>query len=345
MRFRSEVVPIGDGWLALHLVNAESFSAMVIAENLESLNGLDVAYSVRDGHRNADVAIMLVARKVSERIQDMYETGIIDACIHENTSSGSFLFHFNAMCATKAEQAWDKLDSCVTKVLRTARGAYNDIFKANCTSQPLDPKLLSDTADAVVDAVVSGKIDVVMSALQQHDDSTFAHLLSVASVLAFYGNEVGVRKADLNLMAQAGFAHDIGKRATPHAILYKPGPLADIEVVVMRQHSSDASSILRVSDGIPSEVIKVAERHHERMDGSGYPYGLAGAQIDDLSMVSSIGDVFSALIDRRCYKPSFSPAEALRMMSSMAGAHLEPFHTRRFIEVMDDTKFGADTAA
>ena len=60
MRFRSEVVPIGDGWLALHLVNAESFSAMVIAENLESLNGLDVAYSVRDGHRNADVAIMLV---------------------------------------------------------------------------------------------------------------------------------------------------------------------------------------------------------------------------------------------------------------------------------------------
>jgi HD-GYP domain-containing protein (c-di-GMP phosphodiesterase class II) len=178
-----------------------------------------------------------------------------------------------------------------------------------------------------------------MNAAQHHDDSTFVHLLSVATVLAFYGQAVGIKGRDLNVMAQAGFAHDIGKRVTPHAILYKPGSLESHEMRVMKNHAADAGHILRASDGVPSEVITVAERHHERIDGGGYPNGLKLGQLDELSMVASVGDIFCALTDRRCYKPRLSEPEALNMLQIMAGDHLEPHHTRTFVHLIRDTGF------
>jgi len=341
MRFRYRAVAVEDGWLALHLVNTTQFSAMVIAERLESLSGLDVAYSVRESHRNAHVPIMLVAERITARIREMVESGVIDCCVDQGAEAGAFLFEFNSMCGAHAERAWAALESDVERVLSTARGTYKSVFAANTTDVPLDARLLAETADAVVEAVKNGRVTAVMRALQTHDDYTFVHSLSVSSVLAFFGREIGIRDGDLGVMAQAGFAHDFGKRVMPHAILYKPGLLDTSQMVVIRRHAQAAGEILRRSEGIPAEVINVAERHHERLNGTGYPNGLTGAEIDDLSMVAAIGDVFSALIDNRCYKPRYAPQEALRMLRDMAGPHLEPHHVAKFVEVMNDTGFAA----
>lgn len=339
MRFRYRAVAVEDGWLALHLVNTNSFFAMVIAEKLESLSGLDVAFSVRESHANPAAPILLVAERITPHIREMLKSGIIDRTVDAGAETGVFLFEFNAMCSKRAERAWDDLDADVSRVLRTARHAHAGIFAATSIDEPLDPRLLSATADCVVEAVRNGRIAAVMKTLQSHEDYTFVHSLSVAAVLAFYGREIGIRERDLGLMAQAGFAHDIGKRATPLSILYKPGLLDSGQMVVMRHHPRAAGAILRRSDGIPQEVINVAERHHERMDGSGYPNNLRGIEIDDLSMVAAIGDVFSALVDHRCYKPRYAPEEALKMLRDMSGAHLEAHHAANFSEVMVDTGF------
>ncbi len=341
MRFRYRAVAVEDGWLALHLVNTADFSAMVISERLESLSGLDVAYSVRTSGFNMDVPIMLVAREVTPRIREMLEGGIIDRCIDETAETGAFLFEFNAMCGARAERAWTDLSDDVERVLRGARDAYSSVFAATSTEEPLDARLIKNTADLVVEAVQNGRITAVMNALQDHQDYTFVHSLSVSAVLAFFGREIGIRGDGLGVMAQAGFSHDFGKRVISHAILYKPGLLDTAQMVVIRRHAQAAGEILRHSDGVPTEVINVAERHHERMDGTGYPNGLTGAGIDDLSMVAAIGDVFSALIDNRCYKPRYTPDEALRMLRNMAGPHLEPHHVAKFVEVMSDTGFAS----
>ncbi|MBN2751502.1 MAG: HD domain-containing protein [Rhodospirillaceae bacterium] len=345
VRFRYRAVAVEDGWLALHLINTSQFSAMVITERLESLNGLDVAYSVRESHRNAHIPIMLVAQRITTRIREMIESGIVDCCIDETAETGAFLFEFNAMCGAHAESAWSALDADIEHVLRTTRNTYKTVFSENTTDIPMDSRLLSAAADTVVDAVRNGRITAVMKALQTHDDYTFVHSLSVAAVLAFFGREIGIRDGDLGIMAQAGFAHDFGKRTTPQAILYKPGLLDTAQMVVIRRHAQAAGDILRRSDGIPAEVINVAERHHERLNGTGYPNGLHGAEIDDLSMVAAIGDVFSALIDNRCYKPRYAPQEAIRMLRDMAGPHLEPHHVAKFVEVMHDTDFASCMAS
>lgn len=340
-RFRFQTVAVEDGWLALHLVNTTAFEAMVIAERLDSLSGLDVAFSVRESHRNADVPIMLVARAITPTIREMIEKGVVDRCVSESVETGAFLFEFNSMCGERAERAWAALDDDVSRVLSTARRSYNRVFAANTVDVPFDARLLDEVAQHLVGAITGGRITAVMQALQGHDDYTFVHSLSVATVLAFFGKEMGIRPGDLCLMAQAGFAHDFGKRVTPHAVLYKPGPLDTAQMVVIRRHAAAAGQILRCSPGIPAEVINVAERHHERLDGTGYPHGLAGTQIDDLSAVAAIGDVFSALVDNRCYKPGYAPEEALRMIGDMAGPHFEPNYVRKFTEVMHDTGFAS----
>ena len=340
-RFRYQTVAVEDGWLALHLVNTTAFEAMVIAERLDSLSGLDVAYSVRQSQRNATVPIMLVARAITPRIREMVEHGVVDRCVDETAETGAFLFEFNSMCGAYAERAWKDLDADVNRVLKSARGAYSSVFDFDTPDVPLDGAVLKAVADEVVGAVRNGRITAVMQALQTHDDYTFVHSLSVSAVLAFFGNQIGIREGDLCVMAQAGFAHDFGKRVMPHAVLYKPGPLDTAQMVVIRRHAAAAGQILRCSRGIPAEVINVAERHHEHLDGTGYPNGLAGTQIDDLSLVAAIGDVFSALVDNRCYKPGYAPEEAIRMLGDMAGPHLEPNLVKKFAEVMHDTGFAS----
>ena len=341
LRFRFQAVTVGDGWMALHLVNAESFAALVVTERLESLSGLDVAYTVREGGRNRAVPILLLAGRIDERIRAMVAGGVVDRCIDAGAETGVFLFEFNAMCAARAERAWDTLAPDVRRVLKTARHSYNAIFESESVREGIDPAWLSVTADAVVDAVKTGRITAVLTALQNHDDYTFVHSLSVAAVLAFFGRQIGIRDSDLGLMAQAGFAHDLGKRAIPHAVLYKPGFLEAAQMDLIRRHAMAGGEILMRSHGIPAEVMHVAMRHHEHMDGSGYPRGLKGAEIDDLSLVAAIADVFSAISDNRCYKPRNSATESLRSVRRMAGSHLESHHVAKFFEVMTDTGFAA----
>ena len=127
----------------------------------------------------------------------MMEAGVIDCCIDENGETGAFLFEFNAMCGERVGRAWADLDTDVGRMLSTARASFSSVFAATTTDVPLDPRLISNVADQVVDAVRKGHITAAMKALQAHDDYTFVHSLSVSAVLAFFGREIGIRDGDL----------------------------------------------------------------------------------------------------------------------------------------------------
>ena len=107
-----------------------------------------------------------------------------------------------------------------------------------------------------------------------HHDYTFAHSFRVASHLATFALATGMRRADAELLAQAGLLHDIGKTAIPVAILDKPGPLDSSEWPEVRRHPQVAAEVLERSQALPAHLIRIALRHHERLDGSGYPHGL-----------------------------------------------------------------------
>jgi HD-GYP domain-containing protein (c-di-GMP phosphodiesterase class II) len=100
----------------------------------------------------------------------------------------------------------------------------------------------------------------------------------------------------------------------PHEVLNKPGRLDETELQVMRSHVPKSVDYLELCDTLPKGVITIAEQHHEKLDGSGYPHGLKGGQLNELARMAAIVDVFSALTDRRVYKEPMEPEQALNIM-------------------------------
>lgn len=142
---------------------------------------------------------------------------------------------------------------------------------------------------------------------------------------------------DLELMKQAASMHDIGKVAIPDSILNKPGKLTADEWEVMKSHSHLGYQMLRMSQ---RPLFKLAAtitlEHHEKWDGSGYPYGLKGEEISIAGRITAVADVFDALGAMRCYKPSKSLDEILTIFQQEKGRHFDPNMVTLFFDHLDD---------
>lgn len=147
---------------------------------------------------------------------------------------------------------------------------------------------------------------------------------------------------DLSLVCHSAALHDIGKVAVPDSILLKPGPLTEEEFEVIKLHPEVGAKILSQAEvllegkSFLSYAIDIAEYHHERWDGSGYPYGLAGEDIPFLARVMAIADVYDALVSERPYKPPFSHGKALDVIVEEAGGHFDPSLVEAFLSSSED---------
>jgi two-component system response regulator RpfG len=130
--------------------------------------------------------------------------------------------------------------------------------------------------------------------------------------------------------------HDIGKIGIPDHILRKPGPLHPEELAVMRRHTVIGHQMLSDS---PSRYLQIgaviALGHHERFDGTGYPYGLAGDAIPLPARIVAVGDVFDALMTERPYKKPWQFREALDYIKTGSGSHFDPACAQAFLRRLD----------
>ena len=111
--------------------------------------------------------------------------------------------------------------------------------------------------------------------------------------------------------------HDVGKIVTPAQILDKPGKLTEEEWPTMRNHVVRSGELLDAGDDVTKGARIIAEQHHEKIDGTGYPLGLKGAEMNELARMSSIVDIFGALTDARSYKPAFPADKAFAILEDM----------------------------
>ncbi|MEC4724012.1 DUF3369 domain-containing protein [Shewanella sp. D64] len=143
----------------------------------------------------------------------------------------------------------------------------------------------------------------------------------------------GLERQQAELIKHASPMHDIGKIATPDAILLKPGKLDAEEWEIMRQHPQIGHQILAKSERpILKAASIIALQHHEKFDGSGYPSGLKGEDIHVFARIVAIADVFDALSHARCYKPAWPLEEVLKTMREGSSMHFDPVLLELFIE-------------
>ena len=162
-------------------------------------------------------------------------------------------------------------------------------------------------------------------AAEYRDDDTGKHTARVGFVSARIAAAMDRPASEVELIRRAAPLHDVGKIGVPDAILLKPGKLTPEEWAVMKKHSSIGAGIL---GGSTATVLQMAEEiaasHHERWEGSGYPRGLAGAQIPLASRIVAVADVLDATTHARPYKAAWPLEDALAEIQAQAGRHFDP---------------------
>jgi putative two-component system response regulator len=147
---------------------------------------------------------------------------------------------------------------------------------------------------------------------------------------------------DIKLVLQSAQLHDVGKIAIKDGILNKPGKLTPEEFEEIKKHTTFGGTVIdkikeSTSEQAFLEYAKVfALTHHEKWDGTGYPYGLKGEEIPLLGRIMAIADVYDALVSDRPYKKAFSHEEAVQIIMDGKGTHFDPVLADLFFSVADE---------
>ena len=166
-------------------------------------------------------------------------------------------------------------------------------------------------------------IEALSLAIEAKDHSTHDHLRRVQTYAVQLGKDLGLSEAELNALRAASMLHDIGKLAVPEQILSKPGRLTPEEFDRMKIHPIVGAEILdRVQ--FPYPVVPIVRSHHEKWDGTGYPYGLIGEAIPIGARILSVVDCFDALTSERPYRRAMSVDEAMKHLISEMDTSFDP---------------------
>ncbi|WP_371371798.1 HD-GYP domain-containing protein [Sporomusa aerivorans] len=188
-----------------------------------------------------------------------------------------------------------------------------------------------------------GALDYLLE-MRCHSEHTFQHSLNVAVIAGVLGKWCGYQGEKLKNLVLAGLLHDIGKVVIPLSILDKPGYLSSAEFAIIKQHTAEGYQLVKTSQQISQDVKLSILQHHERMDGSGYPAGLAGDEINDGAKVIAIADIYEAMTSDRVYRSKMTPFEALNIIADQMFVGLKPEICLTFFDNMRNYLTGSSVA-
>lgn len=161
-----------------------------------------------------------------------------------------------------------------------------------------------------------------------HSDRVSAYSVEIAKAM-------GKPNDFIERVKIAGLFHDIGKIAIPDSILQKPGPLTKEECAKVRSHPTMGKSLLSSMSSLEG-ILNIIESHHERIDGTGYPYGLKGDEIPEEAKIISVADTFDAMTSKRTYRDSMSLEEAVAELKRCSGKQFEAEIVSVFLDVLNN---------
>jgi putative nucleotidyltransferase with HDIG domain len=152
-----------------------------------------------------------------------------------------------------------------------------------------------------------------------HHVGSYRHCLFVTGFAVAFAQHLGMREDDQRRLTRAALLHDVGKAFVPTALLDKPGKLTDEEMEEVRRHPRRGYEALAAQGGFPPEMLDVVLHHHEFLDGTGYPNKLSSNQISDIVRLTTIVDIYAALVEKRAYRMPFTHSRAFTMLEGMGG--------------------------
>ena len=186
-------------------------------------------------------------------------------------------------------------------------------------SRPLVGDLRAVELVTQEEAFLGSHVRALLVSLAEKDASTEEHTRRVALRSVEVGEELGLPASRLRGLALGGLLHDMGKLAVPGEVLRKPGSLDDDEFDLVKRHPQAGVRLLRDLGGFSDVALELVRHHHERLDGSGYPDGIGGENLDLDTRILAVCDVYDALVSPRVYREAWSHERAIALLRD-AGA-------------------------
>ena len=213
------------------------------------------------------------------------------------------------------------------------KDSVNDIITKNV----IDTDALLEQPEKLLEENSNGiHIFDMLHNMRMYDDPTYAHCLNVALICHVFGTWIKMDEADIKTLTLCGLLHDVGKLMVPESIISKPAKLTTEEYDIIKTHSLEGYNKLKTMD-IDDHIKNAALMHHERCDGSGYPFGLKTNRIDRFARIVSIADVYDAMTSARVYRGPLCPFQVISIFEQEGLQKYDPEYILIFLGYIVNT--------
>lgn len=219
-----------------------------------------------------------------------------------------------------------------SKTLSRSKVAVTKLFSDARLGTSINTAEVAPLVEDIAQSVErDSSIIINIARLKSKDEYTFLHSVAVCALMINLARTLNLPEVQVQELGMAGLLHDIGKMAIPDSILQKPDRLDEQEFTTVRTHPEQGHAILSAAGGISATALDVCLHHHEKMDGTGYPFRIPGDGLSLAARMGAICDVYDAITSQRPYNKPMSPAEALLRMSQWPG-HFDKLLFSTFVQ-------------
>jgi putative nucleotidyltransferase with HDIG domain len=300
-------------------VPAGHFSGIVVDINLRASESVQKVRSrLRTEAYRSMPRLFVLADALHHASMQAWALGATDT-ISRPFDAGDILQRIRS--AFPDSEAYDTTDrgKALNRGVAAAHAVIVKMFDRLPAGVPLNFNDVVQAESKILRAIKHSSLRGWLTAVGCHHVDTYRHCLFVTGFAVAFAQHLGMREDDQRRLIRAALLHDVGKAFVPRALLDKPGKLTDEEMLEIRQHPGRGHEALAKQGGFPTEMLDVVLHHHELLDGSGYPNRLRGDQISDIVRVTTIVDIYAALVEKRAYRLPFTHARAFSIMEGMGG--------------------------
>ena len=314
-----EIVKAANGEEALEKLSGNQIDLILLDVMMPGMDGFEVTRRVRQDntHRLLPIILVTALRETEDRVKGI-EAGC-DDFISKPVDKMELLARVRSLLKVKA---------------------YNDLLSNYRKELESEVTRRTEELKQAFERIKAASLETIYRlsmASEYKDEDTGAHIKRMSRYSAAVARRMGLDENTIETILYAAPMHDLGKIGIPDRILVKPAKLDPVEWEIMKQHTVIGAKILKGSD---AEFIRlgetIAQCHHEKWDGSGYPNGLKGIEIPIAGRITAIADVFDALTSKRPYKEPFSVEKSLAIIREGRGSHFDPDVVDAFFAIQDE---------
>lgn len=230
-----------------------------------------------------------------------------------------------------------KTDKKAELIYNLAYESLTDLFENDVTEQKINK--VSSNIDNTIHLLKSDADALkLLLDVNTYDFYTYAHCIDVATYAIAFGLYLNLPSEDLMTLGKAAIFHDLGKKNIDYEIVTKESILSNEEYEIIKAHPKYSVDILKEIESVEESLLVIIEQHHEKLDGTGYPYGLQNEQIHYLAKILSIVDIFNALTTVRSYKDALSSVDAFELMFKSMKDEICFSYLEKFVRFMGTFK-------